>query len=217
MLALETVAGIRNDHFRDKVPIKAIVRKRRVFRNTVRKAVREGPEAFVRPCRRESLEMLVDAHNRAFAFFGGSCRRGIHDNMRAAVRKIRRGGERDWNERFLAMCGHHPVEPSACNPRLEAMCLEDAGRRRHPDTKGRSVLEAFEEERSSLAPFRGGVRILPGGADLGDVDLPRALRRESMQRPRRRSGAGGRDSRPAGPDRDPSRRDDGRGARPQLR
>ncbi len=46
MPALETVAGIRNDHFRDKVPIKAIARKRRVSRNTVRKAVREGPEAF---------------------------------------------------------------------------------------------------------------------------------------------------------------------------
>ena len=46
MLALETVAEIRVDHFRDKVPIKAITRKRRVSRNTVRKAVREGPEAF---------------------------------------------------------------------------------------------------------------------------------------------------------------------------
>ena len=46
MLALETVAGIRNDHFRDKVPIKAIARKRGISRNTVRKAVREGPEAF---------------------------------------------------------------------------------------------------------------------------------------------------------------------------
>ena len=43
MLALETVVKIRNDHFRDKVPIKAIARKRRVSRNTVRKAVRERP------------------------------------------------------------------------------------------------------------------------------------------------------------------------------
>ena len=42
MLALETVVKIRNDHFRDKVPIKAIARKRRVSRNTVR----DGPEAF---------------------------------------------------------------------------------------------------------------------------------------------------------------------------
>lgn len=40
MLALETVLKIRGDHFRDKVPIKAIAR------NTVRMAVWEGSEAF---------------------------------------------------------------------------------------------------------------------------------------------------------------------------
>ena len=63
----------------------------------------------------------------------------------------------------------------------------------------------------------GAVRVLPGGAGLGDIDLPRALRRQSMQRPRRRRRAGGRDSRPAGSDRDPAQRNDGRGACPQLR
>ncbi len=47
MPALETVAGIRNDHFRDKVPIKAIARKRRVSRNTVRKAEEAPREAHV--------------------------------------------------------------------------------------------------------------------------------------------------------------------------
>ena len=47
----------------------------------------------MRPCRRESLEMLVAAHNRAF--FGGSCRRGIHDSMKAAARKIRRNGREE--------------------------------------------------------------------------------------------------------------------------
>ena len=46
MLALETVVKIRIDHLRNKVPIKAIARKREVARNTVRKAVREGAEAF---------------------------------------------------------------------------------------------------------------------------------------------------------------------------
>ena len=46
MLALETVAEIRIDHFRDKVLIKAIMRKRGISRNTVRKAVYEGLEAF---------------------------------------------------------------------------------------------------------------------------------------------------------------------------
>ena len=46
MLALETVVKIRGNHFRDKVPIKAIARKRGITRNTARKAVRKGSEAF---------------------------------------------------------------------------------------------------------------------------------------------------------------------------
>ena len=51
MLALETVVKIQADHFRNEVPIKAIARKRGVARNTVRKAVREGAEAFGRAAR----------------------------------------------------------------------------------------------------------------------------------------------------------------------
>jgi len=37
---------------------------------------------FVRayPC--ETQEMVFDAHNRAFAFFKGTCTRGIYDNMK---------------------------------------------------------------------------------------------------------------------------------------
>ena len=41
MLALETVVKIRIDHFRDKVPINALARKRGVAQNTMREAVRE--------------------------------------------------------------------------------------------------------------------------------------------------------------------------------
>jgi len=33
---------------------------------------------------RESQEMVFDAHDRAFAFFGGACQRGIYDNMKTA-------------------------------------------------------------------------------------------------------------------------------------
>ena len=34
---------------------------------------------------RESQEMVFEAHERAFRFFGGVCRRGIYDNMKTAV------------------------------------------------------------------------------------------------------------------------------------
>ena len=36
---------------------------------------------FVRAYFRETQEMVFDAHDRAFAFYGGVCRRGIYDNL----------------------------------------------------------------------------------------------------------------------------------------
>lgn len=68
--------------------------------------------AFVR----ESLEMLLEAHNRAFAFFGGNPRQGVYDNLKTAVDKILKGKERRFNARFERMCNHFLVEPVACTP-----------------------------------------------------------------------------------------------------
>lgn len=58
MLALETVAEIRENHFRDKVPIKVIARRWQISRNTVRKAIRGGPEAFIRAGKRQPKPKL---------------------------------------------------------------------------------------------------------------------------------------------------------------
>jgi transposase len=71
---------------------------------------------FVRAYPRESQEMVFDAHDRAFAFFKGACRRGIYDNMKTAVEAIFAGKERAYNRRFLQMCGHYLVDPVACTP-----------------------------------------------------------------------------------------------------
>ena len=71
---------------------------------------------FVRAYPRESQEMVFDAHDRAFAFFKGACARGIYDNMKTAVETIFVGKERQYNRRFLQMCGHYLVEPVACTP-----------------------------------------------------------------------------------------------------
>jgi len=65
---------------------------------------------------RESQEMVFDAHARAFAFFGGVPRRGIYDNMKPAVDAIFVGKERRYNRRFLVMCNHYLIEPTACTP-----------------------------------------------------------------------------------------------------
>jgi transposase len=54
----------------------------------------------------QTHEMLFDAHNHAFEVLGGVPRRGIYDNMRTAVDKVRRGKERDINARFQSMVSH---------------------------------------------------------------------------------------------------------------
>ncbi len=71
---------------------------------------------FVRAYPRETQEMVFDAHDKAFAFFRGTCRRGIYDNMRTAVDAVFVGRERAFNRRFLQMCSHYLVEPTACTP-----------------------------------------------------------------------------------------------------
>src|SRR6187402_754669 len=71
---------------------------------------------FERAYPRESQEMVFDAHDRAFAFFGGACTRGIYDNMKTAVEAIFAGKDRLYNRRFLQMCSHFLVDPVACTP-----------------------------------------------------------------------------------------------------
>ena len=71
---------------------------------------------FVRAYFRETQELVFDAHDKAFGFYGGVCRRGIYDNMKTAVEAIFIGKARQYNRRFLQMCSHHLVEPVACTP-----------------------------------------------------------------------------------------------------
>ena len=71
---------------------------------------------FVRVYFRETQELVFDAHDKAFAFYGGVCRRGIYDNMKTAVEAILVGKARKYNQRFLQTCSHHLVDPVACSP-----------------------------------------------------------------------------------------------------
>lgn len=64
----------------------------------------------------QTHEMLFDAHNHAFAVLGGVPRRGIYDNMKTAVDRVRRGKQRDVNARFAAMVSHFVFEAEFCNP-----------------------------------------------------------------------------------------------------
>jgi transposase len=88
---------------------------------------------FVRAYPRESQEMVLDAHDRAFAFFRGACTRGIYDNMKTAVDAILVGKDRVYNRRLsntdqYAIPGPRSFPPSrrgrpfACRP-VSARCL----------------------------------------------------------------------------------------------
>jgi transposase len=65
---------------------------------------------------REAQEMVFDAHWRAFSLWGGSCRRGIYDNLKTAVELIFSGKARQYNRKFLQMASHYLIEPVACTP-----------------------------------------------------------------------------------------------------
>ena len=153
---------------------------------------------FVRAYFRETQELVFDAHDKAFAFLGGVCRRGIYDNssralrvdMKTAVEAIFVGKARQYNRRFLQMCSHHLIEPVACTPAagwekgqvenqvgalrdqlfrpkprvaslvelnawLADQCIAFAQRTGHPEFKGRTIWEVFQDERSSLMELRG--------------------------------------------------------------
>ena len=56
---------------------------------------------------RETLEMVLDAHSRAFEVFGCVCRRGIYDNLKAVVTKVLMGKDRLFNRRFQNLASYY--------------------------------------------------------------------------------------------------------------
>jgi transposase len=73
-------------------------------------------QMFVVAYPRETQEMVFDAHNRAFAFFGGVPERMVYDNLKAVVEAIFTGKERLFNRRFMVLANHYLFEPVACTP-----------------------------------------------------------------------------------------------------
>ena len=73
-------------------------------------------QMFVVAYPRETQEMVFDAHNRAFEFFGGVPERMVYDNLKAVVEMIFTGKERLFNRRFMVLANHYLFEPVACTP-----------------------------------------------------------------------------------------------------
>ncbi|MCA1837381.1 MAG: hypothetical protein LC674_00915, partial [Actinobacteria bacterium] len=59
---------------------------------------------------------FLDAHVRAFEYFGGVPERIVYDNLSAAVKKIV-GSERQLTERFMALVSHYLFEACFARPR----------------------------------------------------------------------------------------------------
>jgi transposase len=73
-------------------------------------------QMFVVAYPREQQEMVLDAHCRAFAFFGGVPTRVIYDNLKTVVDAVLVGKSRQFNRRFLTLANHYLFEPVACTP-----------------------------------------------------------------------------------------------------
>lgn len=73
-------------------------------------------QMFVVAYPRETQEMVLEAHNRAFAFFGGVPARLIYDNLKTVVEAVLTGKARQFNRRFLCLANHYLFEPVACTP-----------------------------------------------------------------------------------------------------
>jgi transposase len=72
--------------------------------------------AFHRAYRRATQQAFLEAHERAFHYFGGVFRLLRYDNLKSAVKKILRGHQREETTRFIAFRSHWRFESDFCTP-----------------------------------------------------------------------------------------------------
>jgi transposase len=72
--------------------------------------------AFHRAYLRATQQAFLEAHELAFAYFGGVFRTLRYDNLKAAVKKIFRGYQREETERFIAFRSHWRFGSEFCTP-----------------------------------------------------------------------------------------------------
>ena len=65
---------------------------------------------------RATQQAFLEAHERAFAYFGGVFRCLRYDNLASAVKRILRGSRREETARFVAFRSHWQFESSFCTP-----------------------------------------------------------------------------------------------------
>jgi len=136
--------------------------------------------AFHRAYRHATQQAFLEAHERAFDYFGGVFRLLRYDNLASAVRKILRGHRREETVRFVAFRSHWRFAAEFCTPGegheksvadLDALnalllvgCREDEAR--VLDGRTDPVGAAMTVERSHLLPRAAE------GFDLAEVVFP---------------------------------------------
>ncbi|MGH9563712.1 MAG: IS21 family transposase [Terracidiphilus sp.] len=73
-------------------------------------------DAFHRAYTNATQQAFLEAHEHAFAFFGGVFRKLRYDNLTLAVKKILRGRQRVETERVIAFRSHWGFLSEYCNP-----------------------------------------------------------------------------------------------------
>lgn len=64
-------------------------------------------------------QAFLEAHNEAFAHFGGVFDLLRYDNLKLAVKKVLQGRKRDETDRFVAMRSHYVFESMFCEPGVD--------------------------------------------------------------------------------------------------
>jgi transposase len=72
--------------------------------------------AFHRAYERATQQAFLDAHQHAFAYFGGVFHRIRYDNLGSAVRKVLTGHRREETARFVAFRSHWRFAAEYCTP-----------------------------------------------------------------------------------------------------
>jgi transposase len=72
--------------------------------------------AFHRAYLHATQQAFLEAHELAFAYFGGVFRKLRYDNLTSAVKKVLRGSRREETARFVALRSHWRFEAEFCTP-----------------------------------------------------------------------------------------------------
>src|SRR6202166_4154905 len=73
-------------------------------------------DAFHRAYPHATQQALLEAHEHAFAYFGGVFKTLRYDNMTSVVKKILRGYQRVETDRIIAFRSHWGYRSEYCNP-----------------------------------------------------------------------------------------------------